>query len=206
MADRAPQAADFIVSCCPRIGQFFGTSDPCEYLKTTAMQMSVAKPTDVFPSRYIEHVAFAIETVASNEFMSPPSAVASVYLATRFEFYFRVLSKKLDGNGKWLSESDQRTAFKEIGDRRLKKDRISSVALAYKLMTIEPSKVSEHCITLDKILFSKTMPAKGRQSFSDLGERIEFGRNSVGHGCWGDISSESIFYGLLTAIIFHGYA
>jgi len=73
------------------------------FLKEAASQMREAKPTLAFPDRYIEHVAFAVETVSLNGFLSPPAAIASVYLATRFEFYFRVLSGKLNGDGTWVS-------------------------------------------------------------------------------------------------------
>ena len=41
---------------------------------------------------------------------------------------------------------------------------------------------------------------------ADLGDRIEFGRHAVGHGHWGDISAEALFYGLVTALVFYNQA
>lgn len=140
--DRAQQAANFVASHCPNVGAFYGTGDPYGFLQETAEHMRAAKPTSVFPDRYVEHVAYAVETVGSNGFLSPPAAVAAVYLATRFEFYFRVLSGKLNGDGTWVSRSAQQAAFAAIGDKRLTKRRISSVSLAYDVMKLGASKVS----------------------------------------------------------------
>jgi hypothetical protein len=52
-----------------------------EYLKETAAEMKTSKSSIVFPDRYIEHVAYAVDMVASNWFLSSPAAIASVYLA-----------------------------------------------------------------------------------------------------------------------------
>ncbi len=106
--DRSQFAVDHITSCCNTIGAFRGTSDVHRYLKQTAAEMATAKPTDVLPDRYIEHVAYALDMAASNTFTSPPAAIAAVYLATRFEFYFRVLSGKLNGDGTWVSGAAQK--------------------------------------------------------------------------------------------------
>ena len=38
---------------------------------------------------------------------------------------------------------------------------------------------------------------------ADIGDRIEFGRHAVGHGHWGDMSGEALFYGLMTSLIFY---
>lgn len=203
MNDRAQQAANFIASHCPHVGAFNGTSEPHDFLRETAAQMLASRPTDVFPDRYIEHVAFAVDAVASNMFLSPPAAVASVYLATRFEFYFRVLSGKLNGDGTWVSQATQQAALEAIADRRLKKGRISSVSLTYEIMKLSQSKVVPYCTSLDHILYPAPIAVSGNFRIANLGGRIEFGRHSAGHGYWGDISAEAVFYGLMTAVIFH---
>ena len=41
---------------------------------------------------------------------------------------------------------------------------------------------------------------------ADIGDRIEFGRHAVGHGHWGDISAEALFYGLMTSLVFYNQA
>jgi len=205
MLDKALQAADFIVSHCPNVGAFHGTGEPYGFLQETAEQMRAAKPTPVFPDRYIEHVAYAVQTVGSNWFLSPPAAVASVYLATRFEFYFRVLSEKLNGDGTWVSQSAQQAAFAMIGDRRLKKPRISSVSLAYEIMKLGTSKILPYCVSLDGTVYSSPVKASGNFRIAHVGDRIEFGRHAAGHGHWGDISAEAVFYGLITAVIFYAH-
>ena len=62
----------------------------------------VAAPNTLFPQRYKEHVAYALGMVAQHSFTSPPAAIGAVYLATRFEFFFRLLSGKLNGDGTLL--------------------------------------------------------------------------------------------------------
>jgi hypothetical protein len=202
--DRTQQAIDFITTCCRHVGAFQGTFDVNQYLKKTALEMAVSKPSVVFPDRYIEHVACAVDMVASNMFLSPPAAIASVYLATRFEFYFRILSGKLNGDGTWISPSAQQAARTALADKRFKRNRISSVALAYKLMKLDQSrKIGQACTALDNSLYSTPTKVVGDMTIADIGDRIEFGRHAVGHGHWGDISSEALFYGLMTAVVFY---
>jgi hypothetical protein len=203
MKDKAQQAADFIVSHCPHVGAFHGSGEPYGFLQETAQQMREAQPTSVFPARYIEHVAYAVDLVGRNMFTTPPAAVASVYLATRFEFYFRLLSGNLNGDGTWISEPARQVALTTLGGKRLKnKVGISSVSLAYEVMRLGTSKVLPYCALLDRTLYPS--PIKGGR-IKHVGDRIEFGRNAVGHGHWGDMSSEAVFYGLITAIVFYAH-
>jgi len=204
VTNRSTQALDFIMSCCRTVGAFQGTSDVHQYLKETAVDMIVAGPSLVFPERYFEHVAYAIDMVASNTFLSPPAAVASVYLVTRFEFYFRMLSGKLNGDGTWISLSEQKATQAVIKDKRLKSKRISNVSLAYKIMKINQSlNIVKACTVLDNSLYKNPTVVTGNMTVADIGDRIKFGRHSVGHGYWGDMSAEALFYGLLTAVIFY---
>lgn len=205
--DRAQRAVDFITSCCSSVGAFRGTSDVNQFLKETADEMAESGPSDVFPDRYKEHVAFAIDMVASNRFTSSPAAIASVYLATRFEFYFRILSRKLNGEGTWVSPAAKTAAQSEIKDRRLKSNQISCVALTYNIMKLDQTRcIVQHCNELDKAMFSTPIIVVGPMTVADIGDRIKFGRHAVSHGHWGDISAEALFYGLMTSLVFYSEA
>ena len=205
--DQTKQALNFIETCCRNIGSFIDTDNVSLYLKKTASEMAASKSSAVFPGRYIEQVAYAIDMVASNIFSSPPAAIASVYLATRFEFYFRILSGKLNGDGTWVSEIAQKDAQAAIKDNRLQYNRISSVALTYKIMKLDQSReIVRTCIALDNSLYLTPTTVVGGKTVSDIGDRIEFGRHAAGHGHWGDISAEAYFYGLMTAIVFYNQA
>jgi hypothetical protein len=162
MNGRAQQAADFIVSHCPHVGSFQGSGEPYGFLRETAEQMRGTKSSPVFPDRYIQHVAYAMGMVASNGFLSPPAAVASVYLATRFEFYFRVLSGRLNGDGTWVSPSAQQAALTRFTDPRLNKPRVSSVSLAYEIMRLGISNVVPYCASLDRTLYASPTIASGK--------------------------------------------
>ncbi|GJL73148.1 MAG: hypothetical protein NMNS01_23470 [Nitrosomonas sp.] len=166
--------------------------------------MTTAQPSNIFPDRYIKHVAYALDMVASNMFTSPPAAIAAVYLVTRFEFYFRVLSSKLNDDGTWVSPAKQQVAQSAIEDSRLNYSRISDVALAYKIMKFDQSQpVVQHFTVLDNALYPTPTLVIGQMTVADLGERIKFGRNAVGHGHWGDMSAEALFYGLMTSLVFY---
>ena len=115
------EAIRYITTCCQNCGAFSGTDAPYVFLKNLASQIQESKPSKVFPDRYKEHVAYAVDMVASNQFLSPPAAIASFYLVTRFEFYFRILSGKLNGDGTWISSEAKSTAQDAIDDWRLKK-------------------------------------------------------------------------------------
>lgn len=199
------QAIKYIEDCCSCVGTFHGPSSVNKFLSEIASDMAASKPTNVFPGRYLEHVAYAVKMAAALEgFTTSPAAIASLYLVTRFEYYFRILSGKLNGDGSWISSSDQNAVHSIISDRRLKSKRISSVSLAYKIMLTNNSlNLTKICSQLDKSLYKETIKVTGGMEVSDIGSRIEFGRHVTTHGHWGDMSSEAIFYGLMTAIVFY---
>lgn len=205
--NRAQSAIDYITSRCSTIGAFMGTTEPYGFIRETAAEMAQSQPCEAFPERYIEHVAYALGEVANNMFTSPPAAIASVYLATRFEYYFRVLSGMLNPDGTWVSSSAQDSARQQLNDNRLGKKRISSVSLTYKLLKLNASsELSKHLASLDAAVYSSPTTVCTGQVVADMGDRIEFGRHAVGHGHWGDISSEAVFYGLMTAPVFYSKA
>ncbi|MBU1260163.1 MAG: hypothetical protein KJ757_05360 [Planctomycetes bacterium] len=198
------EAIKYLTTCCRNIGAFTGTGAPYAFLKNVASQIEQSKPSNVFPDRYKEHVAYAVDMVASNPFRSPPAAIASLYLATRFEYYFRILSGKLKGDGTWISKTAQDTAKAAINDKRLTKKQVSSLSLAYQIMMTDTSRqIVQQCDKIDNCLYQKPITLCNGTNVHNIGDRIEFGRLVVGHGHWGDISSEAVFYGLLTGIVFY---
>ena len=98
MIEPSQTAIHYITTCCRGIGGFSGSTDVHMFLKQVASEMRASQSSMVFPSCYIEHVAYAIDMVGSNQFTSPLAAIASVYLVTRFEFYFCVMSGKLNAD------------------------------------------------------------------------------------------------------------
>ena len=201
------EAIEHLVTCCRNVGAFSGTDAPYVFLKNLASQIQQSKSSKVFPDRYKEHVAYAVGMVASNPFLAPPAAIASFYLATRFEFYFRILSGKLKGDGTWISSEMQSIAQTAIDDPRLKGKRISSLSLAYQIMMIDSSlQIVQQFNKIDNCLYQRPVTLCNGHKVYNIGDRIEFGRLVVGHGHWGDISSEAVFYGLLTGIVFYNQA
>lgn len=198
--EQSQQAVKFIESHCANVGAFRGTTAVNQFLAQTAEEMNRAVPSDVFPDGYINNVACALEMVARNFFTMPPAAIASFYLATRFEFYFRILSGKLNADGTWVSLDAQEQARAKVEDSRIERDRISDVALTYEIMKLEQSSsFVEHCTYLDDALYSMSTPPDPKH----LGDRIKFARHPASHGQWDDISSEGLFYGLMTALLFY---
>ena len=198
------EAVGYIISHCPHMGTYAGDGMPFRYLAEVAEEMKAAKHTDLFPDRYKEHVAYAVGMVARHGFLAPPAAIAAVYLVTRFEFFFRLLSGKLKGDGTWLNKTaDQPAAVAKLGKKGLG-SRVSDVAVTYKLMKLDQSRLAARTFaTLDATIFPSATTAVGGFKVADIGDRIAFGRHSAGHGLWGDISSDAVFYGLVTAVIFY---
>lgn len=181
-----------------------GLSSPSAVLETAAIAMKKAKSSDAFPDRHKEHIAHALQMIVPNPFLEPPAAVASVYLVTRFEFYFRVLSGRLKANGFWKTDKDKQEVRKLLSDSDLNRKRINSVALAYKIMkTNKDIPLVQVCNDLDTSLYPKPIKMPDGTTVSDIGDRIEYLRHRVAHGYWGDISGDANFYGLMTAIVFY---
>lgn len=199
------EAVEYIKNHCSHLGSYFGDFSPHRFLARVADEMALAQHTNLFPDRYKEHVAYALNMVSRHGFLEPPAAIASVYLATRFEFYFRLLSGKLNGDGTWLNKAvDQPAVIQVLGEKGLKGNRVSNVAVTYRLMKLDQSRPAARVFdTLDKAILPAPRMAAGNFEVADIGDRIAFGRHSAGHGLWGDISSEAVFYGLVTAIVFY---
>ncbi|HVU90284.1 MAG TPA: hypothetical protein VHD36_23335 [Pirellulales bacterium] len=204
---RSNEAVGYIKSHCPRIGSFAGDNAPQLLLAEVADELAAADCSDLFPGRYKEHVAYALSMVAQHRFLEPPAAIAAVYLSTRFEFFFRMLSGVLNPNGTWVDPLHGRDrAQAALGEHSLKncKKGVSNVSTAYKLMKLNTSQRAAGVFDdLDRTLFATPTIVGSRGTILDIGERIAWCRHEASHGQVGDISSEAIFYGLVTAIIFY---
>lgn len=203
MNTKTETAFEYIVRCCPRIGAFFGTSDVNRFIHQTAVDLAAAPPTPLFPDRYGEHAAYALEQVAMNMFTSSPAALAAEYLLMRFEFYFRLLSGKLTEGGEWLNPADADAILRAIGANPRRDRRLSNVARTYKVMKLNVGHPAADAFArLDRELHPDPVDT-ALGSIGDVGDRIACARHPCGHGPLGDMSSEAIFYGLLTSIIFY---
>jgi hypothetical protein len=199
------KAASYIMTHCRNIGSFEGDDTPCQFLAQVAEEMAVAEPTSLFPNRYKEHVACAVRMVARHPFRDPRAAIAAVYLATRFEFFFRLLSGKLNADGTWINQAvDQPAAVAALGKKGLGGNRVSSVEVTYKLMQLYRLRPAAQVFaSLDKSIFPSPITVAGGDTLADIGDRIGFMRHSASHGYRGDISSEAVFYGCVAALVFY---
>lgn len=196
-------ALEYIVNCCNRIGAYYGTSDVYNYLEQVASDIEKSPTTLVFPDRYTDYVSYAIRMILSDALVSAPSAIASEYLAIRFEYYFRILSGKLNGDGTWLTEQAKKESECILNKRKLGW-RLNNVAQAYKLLKHNQSlSVSKYFAELDKKLYQTPTTMLDNTVISNIGDRIHWIRKRVAHGYWGDSSSEGMFFSLLTALIFY---
>lgn len=182
-----------------------GLSSPCEVMTKAAIDMVQTQSSDAFTDRHKEHIAYALKMVASGGFLSSSAAVGSVYLATRFEFYYRMLSGRLRADGTWKTIKDRQEVQTLLpGVEGLNKRRINSVALAYKIMkTNTDLSLAQVCKDLDNKLYPNGIKMPDGKIISDIGDRIEYLRHRSAHGHWGDISGDADFYGLMTAIVFY---
>ena len=85
------EAFFYITNWYPHIGAgntrtlIEGLSSPYEVMTRTASELREVASSEAFPDRHEEHIAYVLDMVASNGFLSPAAAVGSVYLATRCE-------------------------------------------------------------------------------------------------------------------------
>ena len=102
MTDRSDEIVELILKCCARPGMsaINSRASPYQIIEEVLHEMEASTPSEPFPELYVEFVAHSIKmTIHAKSFLDADPAVASVYLATRFENYFRHLSGKLGGRG-----------------------------------------------------------------------------------------------------------
>jgi hypothetical protein len=154
---------------------------------------------DIFLGRQKEPLALAMKEAVLRGFDRPQKAIASLYLATQFEFYFRILSGMLNFDGTWKSSSDYAKAKSFLGDDGVRKWGTSSVEVAYRLTIL--NNADPRAALLDGL--DKAIRARFQSTLYDnFGGRIACVRNRGAHGEWGDVSAEGVFYATLTAILY----
>lgn len=190
----------YLLACCPRAGAYSLPDGLLNLVCDCADLMKASPDKDIFLGRQKEPVALAMKQAATPEFDEPRQAIASLYLATQFEFYFRILSGLLKPDGSWKSPADQQKAKSLLpGENRLNHGSISNVELAYKLMVLNNADLRATLLDeLDKAIRLRFQS----QLYNNLGGRIKYVRNRGAHGEWGDLSAEGVFYATLTAILY----
>jgi hypothetical protein len=198
----------YLVACCPTAGGYSLPDGLINLICDAADFMTSTPDKDIFLGRQKAPVALAMKEVitpgfdaTSMTFMSVPrKAIASLYLATQFEFYFRILSGLLNPDGSWKSLADQQKAKSLLpGENRLNQGSISNLEVAYKLMVLNNADPRSVLLDeLDKAIRSRFQS----QLYDNLGGRIKHVRNRGAHGEWGDVSAEGVFYATLTAILY----
>jgi hypothetical protein len=202
------QCINFIVERTPRAGAVFSPDLRAHaFLVLLGREIASSEDTPLFGMRQKEHVGHAVEQVGANGVLSPPAAIASFFLATRFEYYFRRLGTSLNPDGSWVSSQAKAEAQVAVRDDRLRAKRVSDVSLAYRLMLLnQTSQVVQHFAKLDQLLAPhcprlEQVPT----THHDVGSRIALLRHPTSHGFFDDASSEGLFYGLVMGIIFYAH-
>lgn len=209
MDEKVWLAIKFITEYCPVIGSFRRDERLSGFLNELSNDMERyncgISGFDNF--RHKPHVAYAVRAIANFPvFDYSKSVLASVFLATRFETYFRVLSSRLNDDGTWLDANAQKTAFDLIKDKRVKNKQINDVALTYKILMLDRgNKIVTFLEHLEAKLSSYYFDKQGNPfSCSDIGSRIKVLRDPGSHGFYADLSSEGCFYALLLGVLFYG--
>ena len=72
------EAAGYIRTHCQHLGSYAGDGSPYQFLTRVAKEMVAAPPTELFPERYKEHVACAIDMVGNHGFTTPQAAIVAI--------------------------------------------------------------------------------------------------------------------------------
>lgn len=201
------EAVHYVSHHCTHIGSFsnlppFSTiGNVFEFLTKVGKTIGESPDTSAFPGRTREHVAYAVSSIANFgfwSFLSPPCVLASTYLLTRLEFYFRILSGSLNPDGTWVGKTIPTSVLSAYPTLKGKK-RINNVSDTYNIMKLNTS--HKAAIAFDQL--DNALSGHWSANISNVGERIEYVRHSIAHGEWGDPSSEAVFYCLVTAIVFY---
>jgi hypothetical protein len=190
----------YLVAFCAKAGAYILCDGLRNLVSDCAELMRSAPDKDIFLGRQKEPLALAMKEAILPGFNLPQRAIASLYLATQFEFYFRILSGMLNFDGTWKSPSDHVKAKSFLpGDDRVRGRGTSSVEVAYKLTIL--NNVDPRAVLLDDL--DKAIRARFQSTLYDnFGGRIAYVRNRGAHGEWGDVSAEGVFYATLTAVLY----
>jgi hypothetical protein len=190
----------YLLNCCPIAGAYALLDGLLNIISDCADLITSTPDKDIFHIRQKEAVALAMKEATTPGFDDPRRAIASLFLATQFEFYFRILSGLLNPDGSCKSATDHEKAKSLLPEeRRLNYNSISNLELAYKLMVLNNADPRAAVLDeLDKASRSRFQS----QLYDNLGGRIKYVRDGGAHGQWGDVSAEGVFYATLTAILY----
>src|ERR1700692_4790863 len=118
----------YLVACCSKAGAF-SLPDGLINLVTDAADLMTSTPDkDIFLGRQKPPVALAMKEAVTPELDRPQRAIAALFLATQFEFYFRILSGMLNFDGSWKTIGDRAKAESFLpDDDRVRRRGTSSV-------------------------------------------------------------------------------
>jgi hypothetical protein len=94
-------AKGYLVVNCIRAGAWTLHGGHQNLVTDVADMMAHGSDTDLFVGRQKEPVSVAMKNCISLGIMDPLNAISALYLATQFEFYFRILSGSLNIDGTW---------------------------------------------------------------------------------------------------------
>jgi hypothetical protein len=190
----------YLVACCPKAGAYSLPDGLINLVTDAAELITSTADKDIFLGRQKPPVALAIKEAITPELDRPQRAIAALYLATQFEFYFRILSGMLNFDGSWKSLGDRAKAESFLpDDDRVRRRGTSSVEVAYKLAILNNADPRSALLEgLDKAIRSRFQSSL----YDNFGGRIAYVRNRGAHGEWDDVSAEGVFYATLTAILY----
>jgi len=190
----------YLVACCSKAGAFSLPDGLINLVSDAADLMTSTPDKDIFLGRQKPPVALAMKEAVTPELDRPQRAIAALFLATQFEFYFRILSGMLNFDGSCKTTADRAKAeFFLPDDDRVRRRGTSSVEVAYNLTVLNNADPRAALLEgLDRALRSRLQSTL----YDDFGGRIAYVRNRGVHGEWGDVSAEGVFYATLTAILY----
>ncbi len=202
----ADRAAGYIETYCSHGNSNSVTEDVFNFLEQAALDMEHSPRSGLLFERQKNQVVDALRKIVIRGFISSEFAIASNYLAARFEGYFRILSGLMDGDGGWKS-ADAKLAAEQLTGMTFD-DRVDDVALAYNLVRYNQTlPVARYLTELDAKLYTTPFIAPDDNTvITNIGERIKRNRVKVQQGYWSECSFEGIFFSLLTALIFYAGA
>jgi hypothetical protein len=190
----------YLVACCRKAGAY-SLPDGLISLVSDAADLMTSNPDkDIFLGRQKAPVALAMKEAVMPELDRPQRAIAALYLATQFEFYFRILSGLLNFDGSWKTPADRASAESFLpGDDGVRRHGTSSVEVAYKLSVLNNADPRAALLNgLDIAIRSRFQSTL----YDNFGGRIAYVCNRGAHGEWGDVSAEGVFHATLTAILY----
>ena len=200
---KAKKSFDYIVRYCNHIGIYESIAEVNDFLDEAASDIEQSPASAVFPENFKNQVAYAIRKTVTRGFVSSEFVINADFLARRFEHYFMLCSGLLDSRGEWVDAEARLKAETILG--MPVESPLDDVGLLYKLARKNHSSSLSKCLCeLDDRLYAETVTMPdGKTVISDIGDRISWNRKRVAQGYWNELSSEGMFFSLLTSLVFY---